>query len=113
MRNESVAILDIRSYEIVFFLGSKGVNDTFVFSGSHTVKYDGFSSAGFFDLENFRKAVVEVVTSVRQNYEASSGKFTLAYLLRLSPYVPRDIRSRSRLSVKFPRRILTRCLKAA
>ena len=47
MRNESVAILDIRSYEVTFMLGSKGVNDTFVFYGSHTEKYEGFSTEGF------------------------------------------------------------------
>lgn len=74
MRNESVAILDIRSYEIVFFLGSKGVNDTFVFYGSHTEKYEGFSTSGFFDVESFRRAVVSAVTSVRQNYEGVIGE---------------------------------------
>ncbi len=74
MKNESVAILDVRSYEIVFFLGLKGVNDTFVFSGTHTVKYDGFSSEGFFDEDNFRKAVVAAITSVRQNYDGVIGE---------------------------------------
>ncbi len=74
MRNESVAVLDVRSYEITFFLGSKGVNDTFVFYGSHTEKYDGFSTEGFFDKESFRRAVVTAITSVRQNYEGIIGK---------------------------------------
>lgn len=74
MKNESVAILDVRSYEVVFLLGSKGVNDTFVFSGSQTVKYDGFSAEGFFDVNSFRKAVVSAVTSVRQNYEGVIGE---------------------------------------
>ena len=74
MRNESVAILDIRSYELTFFLGSKGVNDTFVFCGSHTEKYEGYSTDGFFDRESFRRAVVAAVTSVRQNYEGVIGE---------------------------------------
>ncbi len=74
MRNESVAILDVRSYEVVFFLGSKGVNDTFVFYGSHTEKYEGFSTEGFFDEESFRRTVVAAVTSVRQNYEGVIGE---------------------------------------
>ncbi len=74
MRNESVAVLDVRSYEITFFLGSKGVNDTFVFYGSHTEKYDGFSTEGFFDKEAFRRAVVTAITSVRQNYEGVIGE---------------------------------------
>ncbi len=68
MRNESVAILDIRSYEITFMLGSKGVNDTFVFYGSHTEKYEGFSSEGFFDETSFKNAVYTAVNSVSQNY---------------------------------------------
>ena len=69
MRNETVAVLDVRSYEVVFFLGSKGVNDTFVFYGSHSEKYEGFSTDGFFDEDSFRRAVVAAVTYVRQNYE--------------------------------------------
>lgn len=84
MKNESVAILDVRSYEIVFFLGSKGVNDTFVFSGTHTVKYDGFSSEGFFDEDNFRKAVVAAITSVRQNYDGIIGEI---YVGVPSPFI--------------------------
>ncbi len=74
MRNESVAILDVRSYEVVFFLGSKGVNDTFVFYGSHTEKYEGFSTEGLFDEESFRRAVVAAITSVRQNYGGVIGE---------------------------------------
>lgn len=84
MRNESVAVLDIRSYEISFFLGSKGVNDTFVFYGSHTEKYEGFSTEGFFDTESFRRAVVAAVTSVRQNYEGVIGEI---YVGVPSPFV--------------------------
>ncbi len=84
MRSESVAILDIRSYEIVFFLGSKGVNDTFVFYGSHTEKYEGFSTSGFFDGESFRRAVVAAVTFVRQNYEGVIGEI---YVSVPAPFV--------------------------
>ncbi len=74
MRNESVAVLDVRSYEITFFLGLKGVNDTFVFSGSHTETYDGISKDGFLSVESFRRAVVAAVTSLRQNYEGVIGE---------------------------------------
>ena len=74
MRNESVAILDVRSYELTFFLGSKGVNDTFVFCGSHTENYEGCSTAGFFDEDSFRRAVVAAVTTVRQNYGGIIGE---------------------------------------
>lgn len=74
MKNESVAILDIRSYELTFFLGAKGVNDTFSFSGSHSETYEGCSTEGFFDAEDFRRAVVAAITSVRQNYEGVIGE---------------------------------------
>lgn len=74
MRNESVAILDVQSYEVTFFLGLKGVNDTFVFSGSHTETYDGISKDGFLSVESFRRAVVAAVTSIRQNYEGVIGE---------------------------------------
>ncbi len=69
MKNKSVAILDIRSKEVTFLLGSKGVNDTFVFSGNHTETYEGYSVEGFIDEESFRRAVLAAITSVRQNYE--------------------------------------------
>ena len=74
MRNESVAVLDIRSYEVTFFLGLKGVNDKPVFSDKRTEKYEGFSKDGFFDVASFREAVVSAITSVRQNYEGVIGK---------------------------------------
>ena len=68
MRNESVAILDIRSYAVSFFLGSRGVNGTFVFYGSHDERYEGFSKDGFFDEGSLCSAVVSAVNSVRQNH---------------------------------------------
>ena len=74
MRNESIAILDVRSYDLTFFLGQKGVNGTFSFCGTHTEKYEGCSTDGFFDEESFRRAVVAAVTSVRQNYEGVIGE---------------------------------------
>ena len=74
MRNQCVAILDVRSYEVAFFLGLKGVNDTFVFSGSHTEKFDGISTDGFLSVESFRRAVVSAITSVRQNYDGIIGE---------------------------------------
>ncbi len=72
MKNESVAILDIRSNEVSFLLGAKGVNGTFVFNGSRTQKYDGFSVRnGFYDEDSFRRAISSAITSVRQNYEGT------------------------------------------
>ena len=69
MRNETVAILDIRSGEVSFFLGAKGVNSTFVFSAGHTESYEGFCIEGLFDESSFHHAITNVVTSVKQNYK--------------------------------------------
>ena len=74
MKNESVAILDIRSNEVTFLLGSKGVNGTFVFGGSHNESYEGYCLEGFFDEESFRRAVVRAVSNVQQNYKGTIGK---------------------------------------
>ncbi len=68
MRNESVAILDIRSNEVSFSLGSKGVNGTFVFNDTHAARYEGYLSNGFLDVASFRRAVTSVVTAVQQRY---------------------------------------------
>ena len=68
MRDESVAILDIRSNEVTFLLGAKGVNDTFVFSGMQSENYEGYCLEGFFDEDSFRRAVGRVISSVQQNY---------------------------------------------
>ncbi len=74
MKNESVAILDIKSYEITFYLGSKGVNNTLVLYDSFTEKYEGFSKDGFFDEVSFRHAVVKAITCVRQNFDGIIGE---------------------------------------
>lgn len=68
MKNGCVAILDIRSREISFSLGSKGVNNTFVFSGMHSEKYEGYCAEGFLDEESFRKAVIRAISAVQQTY---------------------------------------------
>ncbi len=69
MRYESVAILDIRSGEVTFAIGTKGVNGTFVFKDSHSESYEGYIDKGFIDGGSFRRAVIKAVGSVRQNYE--------------------------------------------
>lgn len=72
MRNESVAILDIRSCEFTFFLGSKGVNDTFVFHGSNTQPYEGFLKDGFLgDADKLRIVVTAAVNSVCKNFDGN------------------------------------------
>ena len=71
MKNESVAILDIRSGEVSFLLGAKGVNNNFAFSGIHSERYDGFSLKGFFDKDDFCRCVMRVIGNVQQNYKGT------------------------------------------
>ena len=70
MKNESVAILDIRSNEISFLLGSNGVNGTFVFKGACSEKYSGFSTTSLqiIEKESFQRAITKVIDVVRKNY---------------------------------------------
>lgn len=71
MKNESVAILDIRSGEVSFCLGARGVNGTFVFSDTHTVEYEGYLTSGFIDENAFRRAIATSITAVQQRYEGT------------------------------------------
>ncbi len=71
MKHESVAILDIRSGEVTFAIGMKGVNGTFVFKDSHSESYEGYLTDGFLDEISFRRAVVKSINAVRQNYGGS------------------------------------------
>lgn len=77
MKNQSVAVLDIRSNEVSFLLGAKGVNETFLFSDSRSEQYEGFSSSGFYDEKSFCNAVNAVVTSIKENF---GGKIQTIYV---------------------------------
>ncbi len=97
-RYERVAVLDVRSLEVTFLIGAKGVNDTFVFCGSKSEKYDGFSTEGFFDEEDFRRAVVSVVSSVMKNYE---GKLDKVFVGVPAPFVSIQTKGHT---VSFPKK---------
>jgi len=84
MRQESVAILDIRSGEITFALGTKGVNGTFFFNDSHTETYEGYLVEGIIDEESFRRAVLVSINAVRQNY---SGVIDEVYVGVPAPFI--------------------------
>ncbi len=84
MKNECVAVLDIRSDEVSFLLGSKGVNGTFVFNGMQSEKYEGYCLDGFFDEGSFRRAVVRAVSAVQQAYE---GTIREIYVGVPSPFI--------------------------
>lgn len=76
MKNERIAVLDVRSYEVNFLIGSKGVNDTLTFSDK-SVQYEGFAEGGFFDEQSFCDAVFEAVESLRKTYY---GKIEKVYV---------------------------------
>ncbi len=84
MKYESVAILDIRSGEVTFALGAKGVNDTFVFKDSHSEEYEGYLTEGFLDEGSFRRAVTKAINAVRQNYD---GVIDTVYVGIPAPFV--------------------------
>ena len=84
MRNERVAVLDIRSYQITFLIGTKGFNDSFVICGEETEKYEGYSEQGFFDESSFRDAVRDSVHSVLKTYQ---GKLDRIYVGVPSPFI--------------------------
>lgn len=69
MRRESIALLDVRSYDVTFLIAAKGVNGTFVFYDSKTENHDGFSTDGFEDVDSFRAAVASAVSKVFQNHK--------------------------------------------
>lgn len=84
MKNTCVAILDIRSNEVSFLLGMRGVNGTFVFNGIQSESYEGYCLDGFFDEASFRRAVMRAVSEVQQTYEGTIGEI---YVGVPSPFV--------------------------
>lgn len=64
MNRRSVAVMDVRSSAVTVLVGERGVNNTFVFKGVHTEKYDGFADAEFFDLQGLQRAVFASLEAV-------------------------------------------------
>lgn len=84
MKNERVAVLDVRSFEVTFLIGGKGVNDTFVFCGNKSEKYEGYSTDGFFDEKSFTDAVRSAALSVLKSYD---GKVDKIFVGTPAPFV--------------------------
>ena len=84
MKNERVAVLDIRSYEVTFLIGGSGINNTFIICGSKSEKYEGYSTEGFLDLQSLKNAIISTVGSVSQNYE---GRIEEIYVSVPSPFM--------------------------
>lgn len=68
MKQQSVAILDIRSEGITFAIGRKGVNDIFVLDDFHSESYEGYFVEGILDMASFRRAMLVSISAVCQNY---------------------------------------------
>ena len=68
MKQQSVAILDIRSGGITFALGRKGVNGIFVLDNFHSENYEGYFVEGILDMDSFRRAILVSINAVCQNY---------------------------------------------
>ncbi len=64
MGRKSVAVLDIRSYEVSLYIGERGVNHTIQFIASKTEAYDGYSGGEFFNVKNLAAAVAKLMEAV-------------------------------------------------
>lgn len=84
MKQQSVAILDIRSGGVTFALGRKGVNGIFVFDDFHSESHEGYFVEKIVDMESFRRAVLVSINAVCQNY---GGIIDEVYVSVPSPFV--------------------------
>ena len=67
MNRRSVAVLDVASSAVTVLIGERGVNNTFVFKGVHTEKYDGFADAEFFDVKDLQRAVFTALSETERS----------------------------------------------
>ncbi len=83
MNRKSVAVLDVGSSAVTVLIGERGVNNTFVFKGVHTEKYEGFADACFFDAKDLQRAVCKSIAeaerscgdTVKELYVGVPGEF--------------------------------------
>ena len=70
VRNKSVAVLDIRSSEIVAAVAQKGVNNTFILKSKCSIPYDGFAEGELLDIKNFKSAIKKAYRDAITSYGA-------------------------------------------
>ena len=100
MNRRSVAVLDVESSEVTVIIGERGVNNTFVFKGMKTEKYDGFADAEFFDSEKLSRAVSEALRCVelscndkiKEIYVGVPGEFLKVVTMRHMTSFPKKRR---------------------
>ena len=67
MNRKNAAVLDVESSAVTVLIGERGVNNTFVYKGSHTEKYEGFADGRFFDPQDLQRAVFASLESVEHS----------------------------------------------
>ncbi|MBR2903826.1 MAG: hypothetical protein IKC37_04180 [Clostridia bacterium] len=78
MKYENVAVLDVRSHEVTFMIGSKGLNDTFIFNATKSEDNGWISRQGFADEGAYVDAINVAVSSVKKNYIGQVKKITVS-----------------------------------
>ncbi len=78
MKYNSVAVLDVRSHEVIFTIGAKGLNDTFVLNATASCENGCITSVGFGDEEGYQEAICAVVSSVRGSFSGQVKKITVS-----------------------------------
>lgn len=84
MLNKSVAVVDVRSYEITAAVAERGVNGTFVIKSKFSSAYDGYAEGSLIDVRSFTSALTQAVRSVlnscgdriKKLYIGVPGEFT-------------------------------------
>lgn len=61
MARGAIAVIDIRSADITALIGERGVNNTFVFKGMSSVRYQGFEQGEFFDERELQEKIVRTL----------------------------------------------------
>lgn len=77
MRNESVAVLDIRSDEICAVIAEKGVNNTFIIKNKYSCSYEGYAEGKMLDSEDFASALKSAAENL---YSSAGGKLKRVYI---------------------------------
>lgn len=61
MRTKYVAVLDVRSTEMVAVVGERGVNGTFIIKSKYSCEYEGYADGELLDVQSFVSAVQNMV----------------------------------------------------
>ncbi len=91
MSRKSVAVLDIRSFEVSVVVGERGVNNTFVFKGSRTEPYDGYEGGEFFDVPKLKDAIIRALSAVEKATSRRIRELYIGVPGEFSTVLPREV----------------------